>query len=193
MYKKQISNIEISVSEMAFGSQMIHLIFDDIKIDFWGSYIGVCPLSSLIEIVAEIDSDIEYENLPDKKSVTWSDEPGMLELAIRNDEKVNNIEISISYDASFDHRFGEVIGYALNKYNFIVKHDDLRAAVVKEASRMLRTYGLQGYNRNWVDGTDNFPISAFLQLMGNKSNFYKESDTYSSNLEYEISLLKSIL
>jgi hypothetical protein len=190
MYKKQISNIEISVSEMSFGWQKIHLIFDDIKIDFLGSYIGVCPLSSLIEIVAEIDSDIECKNLPDKKSVTWSDEPEILELAIRNDEKVNNIEISISYEDSFDQ---SKITTPLNKYNFIVKHDDLRAAVVKEASRMLRTYGLQGYNRNWVDGTDNFPISAFLQLMGNKSNFYKESDTYSSSLEYEISLLKSIL
>ena len=81
----------------------------------------------------------------------------------------------------------------MNKYNFIVKHDDLRTAVVKEASCMLRTYGLRGYNSNWANGIDNFPVSAFLQLMGNKSNFYKESDTYSSNLEYEISLLKSIL
>lgn len=187
---KLISNIEITVSEMGYGWQMIHLIFDDVKIDFYASYLGECPLSSLITLIAEIDADIENENIPDEMYIKWFDEPGVFQMDIKYDGINDDITIRISDE---DLIMGGQITTPREEYHISVNHESFRNAIIKEASRMLRTYGLHGYNGNWAKGIENFPLSAFLRLLGNKSKFDKETETYSSSLEHEISLLKSIL
>ncbi len=185
-----ISDIEITVSEMAYGWQKIHLKFDDRQINFSGSYTGECPLSSLVTLVADIDADIENECIPDEIFIKWFDEPGALDMDVKYDGNNDDIIIRISYESLI--RQGRIEN-PNEEYHFVVCHEALRNAVIKEASRMLRTYGLRGYNGNWADGMDNFPMSAFLRLLGNKSKFDSETDTYSSDLENEILLLKSIL
>lgn len=187
---KHISNIEITVSEMSFGWQKIHLKFDEIQIDFYGSYIGQCPLSSLISLMAEIDADIDNENIPDEMWVKWFEEPGVFEMDIKYDGLNDDITIQISDENLLT---GGKISNPNEEYHFVVSHEVFRNAVIKESSRMLKAYGLRGYNENWCNGIDNFPMSAFLRLLGNKSKYNSESDTYSSDFEQEISLLKSIL
>ncbi len=187
---KYISNIEITVSEMAYGNQMIHLKFDETQINFYGRYIGECPLSSLITLMAEIDADIKDKNIPDGMCIKWFDEPGLFQMDIKYDGINDDITIQITDEDLF---MGGDISNPNEEYHFVVSHEVFRNAVIKESSRMLKTYGLRGYNGNWCDGIDNFPMSAFLRLLGNKSKFDSDSDTYSSDFETEILLLKSIL
>lgn len=112
-----ISNIEITVFEMAYGNQMIRLKLDETQINFYGSYIGECPLSSLISLVAEIDVDIENENTPNDIKIRWFDEPGAFEMRVKYDGFVDDISIRISDEDLFA---GGTISNPKEEYHFSV-------------------------------------------------------------------------
>ena len=178
---------------MGNGWQTICLSFDDTNIGFLASYVGDCPLSSLITLVAGIDVEIQDGELPIKRHIEWFQEPGAMQLLVESDGMIDNITIKrtsqdlLGFDFSVDEMENpdEI-------FHFQVHHEALRNAVMAEATRMLKEFGLSGYNDNWNDGLDNFPVCAFLQLLGNNS-VCVDDDAYYSNLSDEINLLKSIL
>ncbi|MBR5550833.1 MAG: hypothetical protein IKV83_02805 [Muribaculaceae bacterium] len=190
---KSVSNVEIKVLDMEVGWQTINLMFDEICVLFRASYLGVCPLSSLISVVAEIDRDIEYGNIPDQMCLRWYKEPGMMQFDVKYDGKNDYISIKITDEDFF--LYGKQysdIENPMEEYHFEVSHEIFKSAVIKEATRMLKQYGIRGYNENWLDNFDEFPISSYLQLLGNESEHDKESDILSSNLKEEARLLSVI-
>lgn len=186
-----IEKLEIKVLEMCYGCQTIKITFDSETFEFMASYLGDCPLSSLIRLVAEIDSDIEYGNVPDKLFIEWLDEPGAAQFDVEYDGTVDTFTIKTTDDDLFIS--DKKIENPIEEYHFQVEHKVLKGAVIKEATRMLKKYGIRGYNGNWAHGLEEFPVSSFLRLLGNKSTFDNESETYASCLEKEIRLLNSIL
>ena len=179
---------------MGNGWQTISLMFDKTEIGFLASYIGDCPLSSLITLVAKIDVGIENGEDAIRRHTEWFQEPGAMQLIVESDGTIDNITIKKTYKDQLGVDFDvEEMENPEETYHFQVRHEALRNAVVAEGTRMLKEFGIQGYNDNWGDGIDNFPVAAFLQLLGNKVAGDEEDEFYSSSLENEINLLKSIL
>ena len=191
---QQISTIDIKVIAMGNGWQTISLMFDDTEVGFLASYVGDCPLSSLITLVAGIDADIEDDELPSRRHQEWFQEPGAMQIIVESDGTIDNFTIKKTYKDQLEVDFSvEEMVDPDETYHFQVKHEDFKKAVIAEATRMLKEFGIRGYNENWNYGIDNFPISAFLCLLGNKSSYDEEFEVSTSNLHDEISLLKSIL
>ncbi|MBR5169251.1 MAG: hypothetical protein IKW85_01620 [Muribaculaceae bacterium] len=189
-----VKHIDVKVIAMGNGWQTIELTFDETRVGFLASYIGDCPLSSLITLVAKIDEEIQDGETPFKHHIEWFQEPGVMQLIIDSDGTIDDIIIN---------RTGrDMLGFDFNVdelkdpediYHFKVRHEDLRNAVVAEGTSMLKDFGLRGYNDNWNDGPDNFPVAAFLLLLGNEVTYSEEDEVSFSRLDKEIDLLKSIL
>lgn len=190
---KSVSKVDIKVVDMEVGWQSINLIFDEVCVGFRASYMGQCPLSTLISLVAEIDRDIEYGNYPDQMHLKWYDEPGVLQFDIEYNGETDLISIKITDEDFFRYeKRHDEIANPKEEYHFEVSHEVFKSAVLREATRMLKQYGIRGYNENWLDNFDEFPISSYLQLLGNKSKRDKESDILSSNIKEEARLLSTI-
>ena len=190
-----VKNIGIEVIAMGNGWQTISLKFDETEVGFLASYIGDCPLSTLITLVAKIDVCIEDGDLPIKRHTEWFQEPGAMQFIVESDGNIDNITIKKTYRDVLCVDFNvEEMENPDEIYHFQVRHEDLRNAVIAEATSMLKEFGILGYNSNWNDEPDNFPVSAFLYLLGNKvTSDDEDCDIYTSRLDDEINLLKSIL
>lgn len=189
-----VNNVKVKVIAMGNGWQTISLTFDETEIGFLASYIGDCPLSSLITLVARIDAGIEDEEAPIKRHIKWFQEPGAMQVIVESDGTIDDITIKkTSQDVLCVDFDVEEMENPDETYHFHVRHEDLRNAVIAEGSAMLKEFGIQGYNENWYFGLDNFPVASFLKLLGNKVAGDEEDEIFTSNLEDEINLLKSIL
>jgi len=188
------NKVEIEVVAMNNGWQSILLKLDETGIGFLASYVGDTPLSSLITLAAEIDIDIEDEEVPCKRHKEWYQEPGTLQIILECDGTVDEITIKKTNESIWEDDQGVIeVKDPYETYHFKVKHEAFKNAVIAEAIRILKEYGIRGYNENWNDGPDNFPVAALLQLLGNKANYDEDSETSTSSLEEEVNLLKSIL
>ena len=78
---------------MGNGWQTISLTFDETEIGFLASYIGDCPLSSLITLVARIDASTEDEEETIKRHTEWYQEPGAIQFIVESDGTIDNITI----------------------------------------------------------------------------------------------------
>lgn len=138
-----------------------------------------------------IDSDIKDGDLQEKRVTKWCDGPGSLRLEIRTDGDIDDVIIKIADNDSSG--IYDDIEKPDEEYHFQVKHNHIKKAVVEEASRVLKKYGLYGYNGNWMHAyEDIFPVSAVLKLLGDKSTFEEESESYYTNLKTEIELIMII-
>ena len=174
--------------------QTISLTFDETEIGFLASYIGGCPLSSLITLVARIDASTEDEEETIKRHTEWYQEPGAIHFIVESDGTIDNITIKkTSQDVLCVDFDVEEMENPEETFHFQVRHKDLRNAVIAEATAMLKEFGIQGYNENWYYGLDNFPVASFLLLLGNKTSADEGGDIFTSRLDDEINLLKSIL
>ena len=68
-----------------------------------------------------------------------------------------------------------------------------REAVINYGLRQLKRYGLRGYNGNWCHGWDSFPMNGLMTLLGTKSQFVDDDDSYYSNIFEELKLLEQRL
>lgn len=189
-----VNNIDVTVIAMGNGWQTISLTFDETSVGFLASYIGDCPLSSLITLVAKIDEEIQDGEKPFKRHLEWFQEPGVMQVIVDSDGTIDDITIKQTGRDMLGFDFDvEEMKDPEDIYHFRVRHDDLRNAVVAEGTSMLKEFGLRGYNDNWNDGPDNFPVAAFLLLLGNKVTYSEDDEVSVSSLDKEIDLLKSIL
>jgi hypothetical protein len=75
------------------------------------------------------------------------------------------------------------------EFNF----DDYKKAVIRESLRVLKHYGINGFNRNWCDGTDTFPINSLIMILGSDTIFQDKTDTFHGDIYAELDLLKEAL
>ena len=71
--------------------------------------------------------------------------------------------------------------------------EEYKEAVIKEALRVLKTYGLRGFNESWSDGMDVFPINSLLVLLGADVNYNEKTWDCNSNIFTELDILKDAL
>lgn len=182
-------NIEIKVKSICYG-------WEDIKFTINGKryrYNASCcwggePLSNLILAVEEL---IWKEK--EECTMTWNSEPGELIITITRDPIERDL---LHIDANekgefFDPKVGPWTQD--DKYNFKVSLNELKDAVIDEALRMLREYGLRGFDSSWASGENTFPLKSLLILMGSSVTFDEETESYRSNIIDELELLMKIL
>lgn len=136
---------------MGNGWQTISLTFDETEIGFLASYIGDCPLSSLITLVARIDASTEDEEETIKRHTEWYQEPGAIQFIVESDGTIDNITIKkTSQDVLCVDFDVEEMENPEETFHFQVRHKDLRNAVIAEATAMLKEFGIQGYNKTGI-------------------------------------------
>jgi hypothetical protein len=184
-------NVSIKISNFAWGSQNIEILFDDEKVNYWAGYCGSDPLGDLIKIAAYFvhNKDDEYNG---QYSVNWDGEPGNMNFSVIRDETDKGIlHIDVSETGDFTDPETNQPWTQDDKYHFDVPLEVFKDAVVKEAIRVLKDYGVRGYAGSWCDGMDSFPVTSLLVLLGDTTRFDEESDSYRSNIKDELKLLMS--
>jgi hypothetical protein len=183
-------NIRINTSNLAWGYQDIEILFDDERLYCSAGYMSSDPLGDLIKFAAEFVHNEDRDSC----SAKWDEEPGTMEFMVTRDETDKGI---LHIDAR---EYGDILDPETDKpltqddkYHFDVSLEDFKIAVVKEALRVLRVYGIRGYAGSWCDGWDTFPVTSLLVLLGAKSTFDDESESYRSNIEDELKLLLSAI
>jgi len=109
-------------------------------------------LLSLLELNPQCVPDDELKN---KTSCVWYEEPGGTEFSFKRSGKKLDIKV-ISY---------EDIELKINKktiFNERVLYDDFVFIVIKQVDYLLKKHGLVGYKETWYNYE--FPISSFLKL-----------------------------
>ena len=66
---------------------------------------------------------------------------------------------------------------------------EYKEAVIKESLRILKVYGLKGFNENWCDGDDVFPLNSLLSAMGTECTQTTEKWVVKSDIISELELL----
>ena len=66
----------------------------------------------------------------------------------------------------------------IQEYRFDVTLDELKKAVIKGALRVLKEYGIRGYDGSWMSEEGVFPIRALLILLDSAVSFDEETDSY---------------
>jgi hypothetical protein len=181
------NEINIKVKYICYGSEYIKFTIGGKRYRYEAGYMGPEPLSDLILAVATFIWKEE-----DEYKTTWDDEPGKLHITMTRD--VNNRDL-LHVDA---HAKGDFVDPKTNmpwiqddKYHFDVSLEALRIAVVKEGLRMLKEYGLRGFDGSWGTGENTFPLKTLLILMG--SSVAEVDDSYKSNFFDELNLLMTNL
>jgi hypothetical protein len=183
-------NITIKILNFAWGNQDIEILFDDQRFYCSAGYGSSNPLGDLIKFAAMFVHDEDRDSC----STKWDEEPGTMEFTMKRDETDKGI---LHIDAR---EYGDFQDPETNKpwtqndkYHFDVSLETFKTAVIKEALRVLRVYGIRGYDGTWCDGWDTFPIMSLLVLLGVKFTFDDESESYRSNIEDELQLLLSTI
>lgn len=181
-----IDNISIKISNLAYGNEDIEIIFDDEKLFYSAGYVGSDPLGDLIKIAAEFDSDEGRESC----EVRWDGEPGLMEFKVsRDDTDKCLLHINVRETGDYVDPITKLPWSQDDKCHFEVSLDTFKEAVINEAVRVLKEYGLRGYAGSWCDGWDTFPITSLLILLGDKSKYDEETESYRSDALRELEIL----
>lgn len=182
-----ITDIRINVSSISWGGEDIELIFDKTKINYSPTYMGVEPITSLLWVLAESIKDCE----PVDSSIKWYDEPGKLEIdMMMEDSEDDLLYLDIKKYPYFGSGDNQDDVYS-DEWHLEVSFSCFKEAVIKEAIRLLKIYGIGGFNQNWLNGNDTFPINSLLILLGNRcNNAYK--DEYHSDILEELRMLEEL-
>ena len=175
-------NIEVKLHEICVGSETISLTFGDIVIHYDPTYMGPEALSSLIDSVISLGYR-ETENIDTERFfTTWETEPGTLELSFYRNKITNKTLLKTVSDSE-----------NLNNLEIEFDFEEYKEAVIKESLRVLKTYGLRGFNESWSDGIDVFPINSLLVLLGADVNYNEKTWDCNSNIFTELDILKAAL
>lgn len=182
-----ITDISIHVSSISWGCEDIELIFGKTKINYSPTYMGVEPISSLLCVFAE---SIKDNKLVDN-TIKWYDEPGKLEIDMMMDDSEDDLlYLDIKNYPYFGRGDNQDDVYS-DEWHLELSFSCFKDAVIKEAIRLLKVYGIGGFNQNWLDGNDIFPINSLLFLVGNRcNNAYK--DVYHSDILEELRILEEL-
>lgn len=165
----------IDINNISFGWEYIKFNFGVTSIPFQSSYIGEEPLSELITSVSE------FEENSNKYSIVLSDEPGFMEIYLNKDDQTNLLNIDIKCNVN-----------ELKTWHITIEYKMFKQAIIDTALKILRRYGLRGFNKNWAAGTDIFPLNTLLTIMlGEPINNINQG--YYSNIFDELESLKQIL
>lgn len=178
---------EIDIQSLSYGTENIVLVFDSQKIPFSASYIGLEPLSSLIESLIGLEEEIINMDHT-RYFITWQDEPGWLKFEMYKDNVSDHLTIKILFD-----NCGEGLYHKRGEWEFAMTYSLYKETVIKAALNALNKYGLNGFNDSWADGKDIFPLCSLISLLGAKSDFDKEGGYFHSNIFGELQLLSKAL
>lgn len=93
----KVDSFDIKIESLSWGSEDIILTFNGQDISFYASYIGVEPLSSMIESLIALEE--EYLNLNYSRYFTkWQSEPGVLDFEMNKDKGKDHMKIIIKRD-----------------------------------------------------------------------------------------------
>jgi len=188
-----IENISIKISNLAWGNEDVEILFDEEKVYYSAGYCGSDPLGDLIKIAAYFVHN-KSDNYGGHCCVNWDGEPGNMNLSVTCDEvdkEILHIDVSETgdfVDPETNHPWTQD-----DNYHFDVPLEVFKKAVVKEAIRVLKDYGVRGYAGSWCDGMDTFPVTSLLVLLGDTTRFDEESDSFRSNIHDELKLLLSAI
>lgn len=182
-----VTDIKINVKSLCFGSEDIELIFGDAVIPFYASYLGPEPISTLIDSLIALEVEL-IENVDQCYNVTWVDEPGFLELEMWKKEDSDILNLEIKYNNE-----GDGIYHKEEDWGLELSYQSYRKVVLNESIRLLKQYGLDGFNHNWCNGNDTFPLNSLLILLGNTSKYDQEKECSYSDIFSEIKLLEGAL
>lgn len=147
-----IENVSIKISNFAWGNQDIEILFDEDKVYYSTGFCGSDPLGDLIKIAAYFihNKEVDYNS---HYSVNWDGEPGNMNFSVTQDEANKELlHIDVSETGDFvDPQTNEPWSQD-DKYHFEVPFEIFKEAVNKEAVRVLKTYGIRGYDGSWYDG-----------------------------------------
>ena len=170
--------IRINIKELVVGSELIELKFGDKTISYDATYEGEEPLSTLIKSVVLLRDRI-VENVDYSKChLTWRSEPGYLNLNFRKDTITDIVTLKTESDTP-----------ELNNLEIEFGFEEYKEAVIKESLRILKVYGLKGFNENWCNGDDVFPLNSLLSAMGTECTHTSEKWVVRSNIFSELELL----
>lgn len=170
--------IRINIKELVVGSELIELTFGDKTISYDATYEGEEPLSTLIKSVVLLRDRIAENVNYSKCHLTWRSEPGYLNLNFRKDTITDVVTLKTESDT-----------HELNNLEIEFGFEEYKEAVIKESLRILKVYGLKGFNENWCDGDDVFPLNSLLSAMGTECTHTTEKWVVRSDIVSELELL----
>lgn len=180
-----IPRFNIEVLNLSHGWENIRLIIDDDIIEFNASYIGQEPVSSFIEAAVGLEED----SVNREYFARWRDEPGKCNI----DYYLDNGTLNLSMEIEAPDSRGEMIS-TIRKYS--IPFDLFHSAVRELAIRVVKKYGIVGFNSNWSstdDPQEVFPVGSFLRLLGMEATFKEASDELTSSFQDEVKLLSVVL
>lgn len=175
-------NIEIKLHEICVGSETISLRFGDTVIHYDLTYMGPEALSTLIDSVISLGYEETINIDTERFRTTWETEPGTLKLSFYRNKITNRTLLKTESDSE-----------SLNGLEIEFDFNEYKEAVIKESLRVLKLYGLRGFNASWADGMDVFPINSLLALLGADIDYHEKTFECSSNIFTELDILKAAL
>lgn len=180
----KIDRFSIKVKSVSYGCEDISLFFNDQEIYFFASYMGYEPVTTLIKSLVWLERDVEGVDYM-TTSFEWLDEPGSLKFDLRKDLQEDHILIRIKYDNCVD----DSLYHREKDWCFEMPYSLYRQTVLDTALRVLKEYGLNGFNESWADDPDTFSICSLISLLGNELSYHEEGDNFHSDLMGEFKLL----
>ena len=151
------------------GCSTVKIAVGEQSVEFDATYIGPNPLGDFMEAISEIVDGNE-----DEIALSWSNEPGSLQLEMQVKDQVAYLVVKESPDLLCPSE--KEGGQWTKKIDAIVDFNCVVDAVVKEAERNLQLHGIAGFSDDWMIRRDVFPMSAYLKLKGIKSEYEKGDD-----------------
>ena len=171
---------KFSVKEIAVGWCDVEMIINDKVTNFNASYLGPNPLDSLIEACADFSdaySDGEFH-------IRWLREPGSLYIGLKLDaDQLLHLNIKLCSNERDDD--------VLEEWHETIPYDIFESAIIAEAFRVLKIYGIQGYRISWLNHTD-FPLALLLSLVS-KEHPTQQGDSYYTDIYSELKCLTNHL
>lgn len=178
-----ITDIKINVKSICFGNEDIELIFGDTVISFYASYMGPEPISTLLDSLIALEVEL-IENADQSYSVSWADEPGYLTLDMWKKKESDILHSEVKFNNEGDGEY-----HKEEEWELELSYQCYREAVLNESIRLLKQYGIDGFNKNWCNGNDTFPLNSLLILLGNTSKYNQETECSYSDIFSELKIL----
>ncbi len=172
--------------EIVLGCYEIELLINDQVLRYNASYIGVNPLTSLVDSCFRLDfAADEYE---ETDAFEWELEPNVVCFDLHLDaSSILQFDI-VEYDD-----WNPANRQLLNEWHEAVPFAMFRSAVVAEGFRVLNAFGLAGFRASWAGQTE-FPLAPLLRLTGKVSIATPvDSDSYTSSIAEEVACLSAYI
>lgn len=179
----KVTNFDFKVKSISAGWEEFELIFDKIIIPFNASYIGAEPINSLLSSIINLES-VANDYHTAYAGCKWECEPGFMKIRFEKTDDILNIDITHNdryTDGVDEHQI------------FHLPYPIFREAIIKESLRVLKKYGMQGFNDNWMDDCEYFPLNELIAVLGSQSLLNSKTGEYHSDILNELEVLSLAL